>query len=74
MVRAMMALSASPSASRTLSAIGHELLGADSLISSFGPYALFGIVIVVFIETGLLFPFLPGDSLLFTAGLLIAQD
>ncbi|NMR19678.1 hypothetical protein HIR71_05470 [Cellulomonas fimi] len=47
---------------------------ADTLIASFGPYALIGIVLVVFIETGLLFPFLPGDSLLFTAGLLVAQD
>jgi len=28
---------------------------------------------VVFIESGLLFPFLPGDSLLFTAGLLTQQ-
>ncbi|QTE31222.1 VTT domain-containing protein [Pengzhenrongella sicca] len=49
-------------------------MNAESLISSFGAYALVGIVIVVFIETGLLFPFLPGDSLLFTAGLLVAQD
>ena len=29
---------------------------------------------MVFIESGLLFPFLPGDSLLFTAGLLTQQD
>jgi len=50
-----------------------DWMQADSLIASFGPYALIGIVIVVFIETGLLFPFLPGDSLLFTAGLLVAQ-
>ena len=32
-----------------------------------------GILIIVFIETGLLFPLLPGDSLLFTGGLLAAQ-
>lgn len=53
-------------------ALGPSWLNADSLIESFGTYALIGIVIVVFIETGLLFPFLPGDSLLFTAGMLVA--
>ena len=43
-----------------------------------GPQGLFasailpGILVIVFIETGLLFPFLPGDSLLFTGGLLAA--
>jgi membrane-associated protein len=43
-----------------------------------GPGGLFasavlpGILIIVFIETGLLFPMLPGDSLLFTGGLLAA--
>lgn len=47
---------------------------ADHLIKSFGPYALIGICLVIFIETGLLFPLLPGDSLLFTAGMLVAQD
>lgn len=31
------------------------------------------ILVIVFIETGLLFPILPGDSLLFTGGLLSAQ-
>ncbi|WP_083874716.1 DedA family protein [Nocardia paucivorans] len=31
------------------------------------------ILVIVFIETGLLFPLLPGDSLLFTGGLLSAQ-
>ena len=36
-------------------------------------WALPGILVVVFIETGLLFPFLPGDSLLFTGGLLAAK-
>lgn len=51
-----------------------DWLDADHLISSFGSYALIGVVVVVFIETGLLFPLLPGDSLLFTAGALVAQD
>jgi len=40
-----------------------------------GPFAsavLPGILVIVFIETGLLFPLLPGDSLLFTGGLLAA--
>ena len=32
-----------------------------------------GITAIIFIETGLLFPFLPGDSLLVTAGLVAAQ-
>ena len=32
-----------------------------------------GITAIVFVETGLLFPFLPGDSLLVTAGLLASK-
>jgi len=55
-------------------AIGPSWLDPDQLIASFGDYALIGICVVVFVETGLLFPLLPGDSLLFTAGLLVAQD
>ncbi|WP_448058577.1 VTT domain-containing protein [Cellulomonas hominis] len=55
-------------------ALGPDWMQPESLIESFGTYALVGIVIVVFIETGLLFPFLPGDSLLFTAGALVAQE
>jgi membrane-associated protein len=60
-------------AATTLAMIGPDWLDADKLIASFGDYALIGICVVVFIETGLLFPFLPGDSLLFTGGLLVAQ-
>ncbi len=57
-----------------VAALGPDFLNAEHLIRSFGDAALIGIVAVVFIETGLLFPFLPGDSLLFTAGMLVAQD
>ena len=35
-------------------------------------WILAGLLLVVFIESGLLFPLLPGDSLLFTAGLIVA--
>ncbi|ROS76493.1 VTT domain-containing protein [Cellulomonas sp. PhB143] len=57
-----------------LPTLGPDWLDAPTLIDRFGAYALWGIIAVVFVETGLLFPFLPGDSLLFTAGLLVAQD
>ncbi|BBX98502.1 VTT domain-containing protein [Mycobacterium lacus] len=45
-------------------------LGANGV---FGTAVLPGILIIVFVETGLLFPLLPGESLLFTGGLLAAQ-
>ncbi len=54
----------------TTVALGPSLLDPKWLISTFG---LVGILAVVFAESGLLIGFfLPGDSLLFTAGLLIA--
>ena len=43
----------------------------QNLIQAFGPYALWGVAFVVFAECGL-FAILPGDSLLFTVGLLTA--
>lgn len=43
-----------------------------NLLNSFGTWMLAGLLVVVFIESGLLFPLLPGDSLLFTAGLIVA--
>ncbi len=57
----------------TVPMLGPSWLNADQLIndliSRFGTWALAAICVVIIIETGLLFPFLPGDSLLFTAGL-----
>jgi membrane-associated protein len=43
-----------------------------TLIGYFGTWALVGLLLVVFVESGVLFPILPGDSLLFVAGMLAA--
>ena len=48
----------------------HQLRDLETLVATAG-YA--GITVIIFIETGLLFPFLPGDSLLVMAGLASAQ-
>jgi len=50
-----------------------SLLDPASLLAGLGPAALAVIALMVFIESGVIFPFLPGDSLLFTAGLLHQQ-
>lgn len=49
------------------------MLNPGPLLESLGPWALAAIAVIVFIESGVLFPFLPGDSLLVSAGLLHAQ-
>ncbi|QFQ99528.1 hypothetical protein F9278_29025 [Streptomyces phaeolivaceus] len=53
-------------------ALGPSWLDPDYLLNSFG---IWGLLLIVFAESGLLIGFfLPGDSLLFTAGMLIATD
>lgn len=57
-------------------ALGPAWLDPMQLLSGSGPFGtaiLPAVLVIVFIESGLLFPFLPGDSLLFTAGLLANQ-
>ena len=53
---------------------GMDWLKPETLITSFGAFAMIGVMLIVFIETGLLVGFfLPGDSLLFVTGLMVAS-
>ncbi len=54
--------------------LGVKWLDPQYLLDQFGDYALWGAAAVIFAECGLLVGFfLPGDSLLFTVGLLVSQ-
>ncbi|GAA3802831.1 MULTISPECIES: DedA family protein [Amycolatopsis] len=44
----------------------------EYLLTEFGAYVILGLCLIIFIESSI-FPVLPGDSLLFTAGLFVAQ-
>jgi membrane-associated protein len=49
-----------------------DFLDPIKLIGYFGTWALVGLLVVVFVESGVLYPILPGDTLLFVAGMLAA--
>jgi len=52
---------------------GMEWLKPEAIITSFGAFAMIGVMLIIFIETGLLVGFfLPGDSLLFVTGLMVS--
>jgi membrane-associated protein len=49
-------------------------LNPRDILDSFGPWATVGLILIIFAETGLLIGFfLPGDSLLFTGGILASN-
>jgi membrane-associated protein len=54
--------------------LGGLSLDPKEILESFGPWATIGLILIIFAETGLLIGFfLPGDSLLFTAGVLASD-
>ena len=56
-------------------ALGPEWLQPEVIITWLGPWVLVGLALIVFAECGLLIGFfLPGDSLLFTAGVFVAVN
>jgi len=63
-----------PSHVGTSLALGPSWLDPEQLLRMLGPAMLVGLCLIIFAECGLLIGFfLPGDSLLFTAGLFVAN-
>lgn len=57
----------------TTVALGPKWLDPEYLLHLLGPYVVLGLALIIFAECGLLIGFfLPGDSLLFTAGLFVS--
>lgn len=57
----------------TLPSLGPDWMDPQWLLDRFGAQFFWVSAAIVFIECGLLFPILPGDSLLFAVGLFIAE-
>ena len=53
---------------------GIDWLDPEWLLDGFGGAFIWVSLVIVFVECGLFFPFLPGDTLLFALGLFIAGD
>ncbi|WP_242497300.1 DedA family protein [Nocardioides oleivorans] len=62
-----------PSAFVTPFLLGIEWMDPNWLLDRFGPELFWISLVIVFIECGLFFPILPGDTLLFALGLFIAN-
>jgi membrane-associated protein len=54
--------------------LGIEWMDPQWWLDRFGQEMFWASVLIVFVECGLLFPILPGDSLLFAVGLFISTD
>ncbi|UMG94616.1 VTT domain-containing protein [Nocardioides sp. TF02-7] len=52
--------------------LGIDWLDPETLINEFGTEFLWISLLIVFVECGLFFPFLPGDALLFAIGIFLA--
>ncbi len=54
--------------------LGPDFMDPNYLLAQFGGAFFWISMLIVFVECGVLFPILPGDSLLFAMGLFIATD
>ncbi|MDH2413256.1 DedA family protein [Nocardioides sp. CER19] len=54
--------------------LGMKWMDPDWLLGTFGSALFWLSLVIVFVECGLFFPFLPGDTLLFAMGLFIGTD
>jgi membrane-associated protein len=54
--------------------LGMDWMDPNTLLNWFGPGLFWVGLVIIFIECGLFFPFLPGDTLLVAIGLFIATD
>ncbi len=53
--------------------LGIEWMDPNWLLDQFGPWFFWVCLLIVLVECGLFFPFLPGDTLLFAVGLFVAS-
>lgn len=54
--------------------LGMDWMDPNWLLDNFGGQLFWLSLVIIFVECGLLFPFLPGDTLLFAMGLFIAGE
>jgi membrane-associated protein len=54
--------------------LGMKWMDPDWLLGTFGSALFWLSLVIIFVECGLFFPFLPGDTLLFALGLFIGTD
>ena len=59
-------------ADAAVSALGPEWIQPEYILNKFGTAAFIAVLVIIFVECGLLMFFLPGDSLLFVTGLYIS--
>ncbi len=62
----------SPNSLAVVTALGPQWLQPQAILERFGTAAFIAVLVIIFVECGLLMFFLPGDSLLFVTGLFIA--
>jgi membrane-associated protein len=58
----------------SLQLLGMDWMDPNWLLDQFGQELFWISLLMIFVECGLLFPFLPGDTLLFALGLFISTD